>query len=80
MRRYFVEECTRLPVTAIGKPVDADSVVEVGTKLVGDWAGKWQPVKVLAVNADGTIRIHWEGWSEQWDEDAVRSRLRFPAK
>lgn len=69
-----------IPVTATGKPVEIDSVVEVGRKLVGEWAGKWIPVKVLAVNADGTIRIHWEGWSDQWDEDVPRSRLRFPAK
>lgn len=65
---------------SVGKPVDAESVVEVGSKMICDWAGKWLPVKVLAVNTDGTIRIHWEGWSDQWDEDAARSRLRFPAR
>jgi hypothetical protein len=69
-----------LPVSATGKPVEADSVVEVGAKLVGEWAGKWLPAKVVAVNDDKTIRIHWEGWSDQWDEDVPRTRLRFPAK
>jgi hypothetical protein len=68
------------PVATVGKPVEADSVVEVGARLLGEWAGKWVPLKVLAVNADGMIRIHWDGWSDQWDEDVPRSRLRFPAK
>ena len=68
------------PVATPGKPVEADSKIEVGSKLVCDWAGKWLPVNVLLLNADGTFRIHWEGWSDQWDEDVPRSRLRFPAK
>lgn len=74
------ERAVPQPVSALGKPVEPDSAVEVGARLVGEWAGKWLPVKVLALNGDKTIRIHWEGWSDQWDEDVPRARLKFPAK
>ena len=64
-------------VTTPGKPVETDSPLEVGARLVGEWSGKWQRVTVLALKDDGQVRIHWEGWSDQWDEDVPRSRLRF---
>ncbi len=63
-----------------GEPVAADSKLEVGQKLLAEWAGKWLPVKVLVLKPDGTARIHWEGWANSFDEDVARSKLRFPVK
>jgi len=68
------------PVKSPGKSVEPDSTVEIGSKLVCDWAGKWQQVTVLSLKENGQVRVHWEGWSDQWDEDVDRSRLRFPTK
>lgn len=68
------------PVKSPGKPVEPDSSLEVGSKLVCEWAGKWQQVTILSLKDNGQVRVHWEGWSDQWDEDVDRSRLRFPAK
>jgi serine/threonine protein kinase len=68
------------PIATPGQPVDADTKIEVGMKLVCDWSGKWQRVVVLSLNDDGGVRIHWEGWSDQWDEDVPRSRLRLLPK
>ena len=65
---------------APGEPVAADAKLEVGQKLLAEWAGKWLPVKVLALKPDGTVRIHWEGWANSFDEDVTRSKLRFPVK
>ena len=69
-----------LPVSSPGQPVEANSPLEAGNKLVCEWSGKWQKVIVLKLNDDGGVRIHWEGWSDQWDEDVPRSRLRFLPK
>ena len=63
-----------------GDPVAADSKLEVGQKLLAEWAGKWLPVKVLTVKPDGGVRIHWEGWANSFDEDVSRAKLRFPVK
>ena len=65
---------------APGEEVVADSKLEVGQKLLAEWASKWHPVKVLAVNPDGRVKIHWEGWSNSFDEDVHRAKLRFPMK
>ena len=68
------------PVSTPGQPVEDNFPLEVGAKLVCEWSGKWQKVTVLSLNDDGGVRIHWEGWSDQWDEDVPRSRLRFLPK
>ena len=65
---------------APGELVAADAKLEVGQKLLAEWGGKWLPVKVLAPNPNGTVRIHWEGWANSFDEDVARSKLRFPVK
>ena len=67
------------PEGAPGNPVAANTKLAVGTKLVAEWAGKWLPVEVLEVKANGNVRIHWVGWADQFDEDLPRTKLRFPA-
>jgi S1-C subfamily serine protease/serine/threonine protein kinase len=61
-----------------GKPVDKDSPLPVGTKLLAEWAGKWLPVEVLESRPDGTVKIHWVGWGNNFDENLARTKLRFP--
>jgi serine/threonine protein kinase/S1-C subfamily serine protease len=61
-----------------GKPVDKDSPLPSGTKLLAEWAGKWLPVEVLESRPDGTVKIHWVGWGNNFDENLARSKLRFP--
>ena len=65
---------------APGDPVAADAKLEVGQKLLAEWGGKWLPVKILILKPDGSVRIHWEGWANSFDEDVARSKLRFPVK
>lgn len=61
-----------------GQPVTAESELGPGTKLEAEWARRWLPVEVLAVEAGGKVRIHWVGYSNSFDESVPRSRLRFP--
>jgi hypothetical protein len=60
-----------------GKPIDENTELAVGSKMLCDWAGKWRQVVILKVLETGEFRVHWEGWSDTWDEDVARSRLRF---
>jgi len=62
-----------------GRPVEPDTAITPGTRLLAEWTGKWLAVDVLEVKPDGKIRIHWVGWADQFNEDVDRSRLRFPA-
>ena len=70
----------QVPAAAMqpGKQVEAETALVAGTRLLAEWAGKWLPVDVLAVRADGKVRIHWVGWGDQFDEELPRTRLRFP--
>jgi hypothetical protein len=66
-----------LDTTASATAINDDTPLSVGTMLQGQWAGIWWSAQVVAVNADKTVRIHYPGWSDSWDETVPRSRLRF---
>jgi hypothetical protein len=63
-----------------GPPVETTTSLAVGTRLAAEWNGKWLPVDVLETKADGRVRIHWVGWADSFDEDLIRTRLRFTAE
>ncbi len=47
-----------------------------GEKAEIRYGASWAPVTVLCTNADRTIRIHWDGWSNTWDQDVQSAELR----
>jgi len=51
--------------------------IPVGTPLQAEWGGKWLPVEVIAIAANGKLRIHWIGDSSSWDTDKARNELRI---
>lgn len=59
-----------------GTQVAADTPLAVGNMVQVLWNGVRYQAQVLALNADGTVRIHYVGWSNNWDENAVRDRLK----
>jgi hypothetical protein len=63
-----------------GEPLEPESNVEAGAKLVAEWSGKWLPVKVLEPSSSGDVKVHWEGYADSFDEELPRSRLRYPKK
>lgn len=68
-----------LPNPAVpGRTVEKETPLPAGTKLLAEWGGKWLPVEVIESKPDGSVRIHWDGWGEQFDENIARSRLRIP--
>jgi hypothetical protein len=60
-------------------PVTADTVLQKDQRLQTQWGSKWWDSKVLEVLADGKVKVHYEGWSDGFDEVVPRERLRFPA-
>lgn len=49
--------------------------IPVGTQLSVFWGSRWRGVKVLKANADGSLRVRWDDWSESWDCNIIRDEL-----
>jgi hypothetical protein len=47
-----------------------------GEPVQAEWNGTWYDARVVAVEPNGTFRIHYEGWSEIWDEAVDHGRIR----
>ena len=58
LKRYKIS----IPVPSGFAIVDADADVKVGTKLGACYAGRWEPVTVVAINDDGTITCNWDNY------------------
>lgn len=48
----------------------------VGQNVQVLWNGTWYAASVLAFLSDGTVRIHYTGWADSWDENVARDRIR----
>ena len=64
--------------TGSGTPIDATTALTVGQAILVEWNSRWYPSTVVALNPNGTVRIHYVGWADSWDEDAVRTRIHLP--
>jgi hypothetical protein len=49
-------------------------------RLEAQWGNRWYTATVVETLPDGRIKVHYEGWSNAFDEAVPRSRLRTPAK
>jgi hypothetical protein len=58
LKRYKID----LPIPQGHSVVGPDTDVKVGMKLQAGYAGRWESVTVVAVNADGTIACNWDKW------------------
>lgn len=47
-----------------------------GEKAEIRYGSGWSPVTILRMNPDRTVRIHWDGWSDTWDQDVQPTDLR----
>lgn len=64
-------------VEPTGQTVGADTKLLTGMLVLVEYNQTWYAADVLAVNADGTVRIHYRGWEATWDETVPRSRLQL---
>lgn len=87
VRRVPTVVIVQQPVVApvfVAPPSDENGYLVLGTTalVVGQavrsyWGASYYPAQVLAVNADGTVRVHYTGWSDMWDADVSRVNLRI---
>jgi hypothetical protein len=68
-----------VPTTACKKkaPEVAAVAYAVGDKVDVNWNGAWWKGEVLALKGE-KFRVHYTGWSANWDEDVPATRLRAP--
>ena len=64
----------------LGDPVTDETRLHIGDKVIVEWNGTWWAGEIVAVNDDGTVRIHYCGWESQWDETMPRTRLQTRAR
>ena len=64
-------------VDATGPPVTAETVLDPGDKIHVQWGSSWYLGTVIAVNPDGRVQIHYEGFDESNAEVVARDRLRL---
>ena len=57
------------------KPIGPDQALRVGDQVQAEWQGTWWAAQVVAVNDDGTVRIHYTDWDDSFDETLSRDRL-----
>ncbi len=73
------------PAPVAPPPSDANGYLVLGdTRLVEgqpvrvEWGAGYHDAQVVRVHADGTVLIHYSGWSSMWDETVPRHRIRLP--
>jgi hypothetical protein len=65
---------------AVGGDDNSAGGLAVGDKIESkEKSGKWSPATVLAVK-DGQVRVHYDGWSDAWDEWVTPDRTRVVPK
>jgi hypothetical protein len=46
-----------------------------GEAVLVEWGGKWWNANVVEVVGDASWRIHYDGWSDRWDEVVSSERM-----
>jgi hypothetical protein len=64
----------------LGEPVTDKTRLAPGGKVLVDWNGSWWAGEVISANADGSVRIHYSGWTGDFDETVARARLQLPTE
>jgi hypothetical protein len=60
-----------------GMPVGFDTPLIPGQAVQVKWGNRWYQSRVVAPLPDGTVRVHYLGWSDGSDESVQRSRIRI---
>ena len=55
--------------------VPPNAKLTAGTRLEACWSGKWNPITTLSENEDGSLNVHWDAFTADFDCSMVRSEL-----
>ncbi|MBI5514001.1 MAG: hypothetical protein HY909_09550 [Deltaproteobacteria bacterium] len=61
-----------------GEPVTASTALRPGSAVLALSGGQWWPSRVRVLRANGGVRIRYDGYGPEWDEDLARDHLRRP--
>lgn len=64
-------------IESTGKPVSSKTKLKAGQVLQAEDGGQWYAARVLGLEPDGQVKIHYIGWPSQFDEVLPRSRLQL---
>jgi hypothetical protein len=62
--------------TDTATPPTTTASFKVGDKVQVEWHGKFYPSTILSVLPDDKFKIHFDGWSNSWDEVVPISRIK----
>ena len=60
-----------------GMPVNMMTAMVPGQVIQVHWGSNWYQSSVVAPQPDGTVRIHYFGWSSSSDSNVTRDRIRI---
>lgn len=58
-----------------GSPGSSPLRFGVGDRVYVEWRGTWWDARVVSLVGGGAWRIHYEGWSDRWDETVGPTRI-----
>jgi hypothetical protein len=62
----------------VGNVVGDRTRLRAGDDVLVEQQGAWYAAAVLEVEADGGVKVRYQGWGPRWDEVVSRQRLRTP--
>lgn len=68
----------RVVVRTVIAPYQRARPREVGSALEVGWHGQFYPATVLGMTDEGRVRIRYDGYGAEWDEDVTDERIREP--
>ncbi len=69
-----------LETAGAGSSSDSKPEWKAGDQAEAFWGSHWYPVTILAVDGSRGYRVHWEGYSDNFDEVLPPDRLRPKAR
>jgi hypothetical protein len=66
----------KVPATAVAAGA---TPLAAGRAVYVEWNGEWFTAKVLKDAAAGKVKIHYDGWENQWDEEVPLGRVKLDA-
>ncbi len=60
-----------------GRTVTSIQQLQVGQIVQVQWGATWYPADVNQIKNAATVRIHYRGWSDKWDEDVSLNKIQL---
>ncbi|MDG2383426.1 MAG: hypothetical protein P8N76_17275 [Pirellulaceae bacterium] len=68
------------PIEPTGKTVLSAEQLNAGDRVIVNWKESWWRGKALEVFANDMVKVHYIGWSDNWDEVVQVARIQLPAE